>query len=122
MIEFASTMGGLMMATVFKWAPISILHRLVSFIEALEFVIAAVSGFWYAMMEEYQNAPGLEWALLLIPFGFAPYKNSKWFISGEEKGKMNVGISELSGRLTGVMAISALVWFFLASVASSLKS
>lgn len=119
-IEMFGLFGGLVSGTLFKKADISILHRLISFVIALILSAAVMSGFYQAIRINYSLQPGWDWLLLIIPLLHSFYNNSAWFIAGEEKGTMNMGSSVLNERYTPLMAISAVVWFFLASVLTNL--
>jgi hypothetical protein len=109
------------MGAILKKAAVTPTHRAISVVIALVFLAAVISGFGGAIREEYEAAMGPEWLLLLIPTAHAVYNDSRWFILGEEKGTMNMGVSKLSSAMSALMGITAVTWLILAGVLSSIK-
>jgi len=117
-IELVGFSFGLTIGTLFRQAPIGLLHRLFSFVLAMGFAYCISLEFQDFLYSSYENSSSLRWCLLAIPFGTAIMNNVFLFTRSEFGGEhdVNLATSTLSEKLSPLVAFFAVFWLFLPAI------
>lgn len=118
LVEIVGFFLGMTFGTVFRKAPISLGHRFISFLLVLGFIAVIFLGFQNFIEISYSTRTSVQLCFLTIPYLTAMFNYSQLFIQGEFGGEhdVNMGTSPLMDNLTGLVAISAVIWLFLPSI------
>lgn len=122
-IELVGFFLGLVLGTIFRDAPISIGHRILSFFIVLFLGIAVLAEFWAFIDFTLEKSSSIRLYFLVVPFITAIYNYLQLFTTGEFGGEhdVNLGTAELSEKITPLIAIFAIIWLLLPSVGKALS-
>ncbi len=125
MVEIFGFMFGLIVGTIGRRADITTAHRVGSFLIALVFTLIILFGFYDFVSYSFNNNLDLFRYLMILPYATAIYNFSRMFVSpsgNPEDGNNGpeMGTAPLMDKLTPLVGIFVLIWFFLPSVGKAL--